>query len=115
MPTTLAAIDNVWGFQLVAALLFALGLIGFLTRRNLLIILLSGEMMLQGVILNLTAFDHQQTFHPLTGRVAWDGQVFSLFVLVVAAAEAALGLAVVVMLFRRKHTLDTTVWRMLWG
>lgn len=114
MPT-LAQIESIWGFQLVAALLFAIGLIGFLTRRNLLIILLSGELMILGVILNLVSFDHQRTYSPLRGSVFWDGQVFSLFALVVAASEAALGLAIVVLLFRRKSTLDASVWRMLWG
>lgn len=116
MPTGLAAFDGVFGFQVVAALLFVIGLVGFLTRRNLLIILLCGELMLQGVLLNLVAFDHRNTFaQPLKGGVFWDGQIFGLFILVVAAAEAGLGLAVVVMMFRRKHTLDASVWRMLWG
>jgi NADH-quinone oxidoreductase subunit K len=106
---------NIWGWQLIGALLFALGLVGFLTRRNMLIMLLSGEMMLQGVILNLVAFDWQHTHDPAGSGLYRDGQVFALFVLVVAAAEAALGLAVVVLMFRRKHTLDASVWRQLWG
>lgn len=110
-----AQVVNIWGWHVIGALLFALGLVGFLTRRNMLIILLAGEMMLQGVILNLVAFDWRHTRDPAGAGVYWDGQVFSLFILVVAAAEAALGLAVVVLMFRRKHTLDAAVWRQLWG
>ena len=94
---------------LIGAILFALGLIGFVTRRNLIIIFLCTEMMFQGVIVTLVAF----TRFPLAGRAALDGQVFSLFLIGVAAAEAALGLALVVLLYRFRGTLDAKAFSFL--
>ncbi len=95
------------GYVILGALLFALGLVGFLTRRNLIIIFLSTEVMFQGVLLNLAGLGryHRQL----------DGQAFAMFLLVVAAVEAGLGLGLVVLLFRRKGTLDAEAWRMLQG
>jgi NADH-quinone oxidoreductase subunit K len=91
----------------VGAILFILGLIGFMTRRNLIILFLSTELMFQGVILNLIAFGrYHQNFH---------GQAFVIFVLVIAAAEASLALALVVLLYRRRQTLDAEAWRDLKG
>ncbi len=87
------------GYIAVSALLFAIGMVGFLTRRNLIIMFLSTEIMLQGVLLNLVAFSR------LHGQV--DGQVFGLFVIVAAAVEAAIGLGLIVLLFRRRGSLDT--------
>ena len=71
----------------VGAILFALGMIGFLTRRNLILIVLSTELMLHGVSLNLTAF----------GRYHGNpqGQVFTIFVLTIAACEAGLALSLI--------------------
>jgi len=96
-----------YGYVILGALLFALGLVGFLTRRNLIIIFLSTEVMFQGVLLNLAGLGcyHHQL----------DGQAFAMFLLVVAAVEAGLGLGLVVLLFRRKGTLDAEAWRMLQG
>jgi len=87
--------------------LFALGLVGFLTRKNLIIIFLCTELMFQGVIVNLVAFSrlHENL----------EGQSFALFLLAIAAVEASLALALVVLLFRRKGTLDVDVWRMMQG
>lgn len=79
----------------VAALLFVLGIIGiFLNRRNVIVILMSIELMLLAVNINLVAFS--QSLNDLVG------QVFSLFVLTVAAAEAAIGLAIVVTYYRNR-------------
>ncbi len=94
---------------LIGALLFALGLIGFVTRRNLIIIFLCTELMFQGIIVNLVAFGR----YPLEGGPLMDGQVFALFLIAVAAAEAALGLALVVLLYRHRGTLDASVWTLL--
>jgi len=91
----------------VGAILFALGLIGFLTRRNLIILFLSTELMLQGVIITLLAFS---TFH-----ANLQGQAFVIFALVIAAAEASLALGLIILLFRQKQTVDADAWRELRG
>lgn len=98
--TPLATLQN---YLVVGAILFALGLIGFLTRRNLIIMFLSAEMMLQGVTINLTAFAR---FH---GNL--QGQVFTLFIITVAACEAGIALALFLMLYRRRHSLDVSIWQ----
>ena len=87
----------------VGATLFVLGMIGFLTRRNLIILFLSAEMMLQGVTLNLVAFARQH------GNL--QGQVFALFIITVAACEAGLALALILMLYRRSKSLDVSLWQ----
>ena len=86
----------------VSAILFTLGMVGFLTRRNLILMFLSTELMFQGSILAFIAF----------GRMHLDpqGQDFVIFILTVAAAEAALALALIVLLHRRKATLDAEQW-----
>lgn len=81
-----------------SAALFLTGLAGVLSRRNLLIVLMCIELMLNAVNLAFVAFARQ------SGQV--DGQVFSVFVMAVAAAEAAVGLALVILLFRHKATVD---------
>jgi NADH-quinone oxidoreductase subunit K len=97
-------------YLLVGAALFVLGLIGFVTRRNLIIMFLCTELMFQGVIVNLVAFGR----YPLApGKPNADGQVFALFLLAIAAAEAAVALALVVLLFRHRDTLDADDWRLL--
>lgn len=94
-------------FLLTGAVLFCLGLVGFITRRNLIIMFLCTEMMFQGVIVSLVSFSR---FH-----INDSGQTFVIFVLTVAAAEAALALGLVVLLFRRKRTLDAQAWTQLQG
>ena len=94
-------------FLLTAAVLFVLGLVGFLSRRNLIIMFLCTEMMFQGVALTLVAFSR---FHRND-----TGQVFVIFVLTIAASEAVLALGLVVLLFRRKRTLDAQAWTELSG
>jgi NADH-quinone oxidoreductase subunit K len=89
----------------VGAVLFALGAIGFLARRNLIIMFLCAEMMLQGVAVNLVAFARY--------RGNLEGQAFTLFVITVAACEAAIALALILMLFRAKQSLDVSLWQSL--
>jgi NADH-quinone oxidoreductase subunit K len=89
----------------VGAVLFALGAIGFLARRNLIIMFLCAEMMLQGVAVNLVAFARY--------RGNLEGQAFTLFVIAVAACEAAIALALILMLFRAKQSLDVSLWQSL--
>ena len=82
----------------VAAILFTLGIFGiFLNRKNVIIILMSVELMLLAVNINLVAFSTQ------LGDLV--GQIFALFVLTVAAAEAAIGLAILVVYFRNRGTI----------
>jgi NADH-quinone oxidoreductase subunit K len=90
--------------------LFALGVVGFLVRRNIIIMFLCTELMFQGVILNLIGFSGQ-----MQGAAALQGQAFAVFLIVVAAAEAAMALGLVVMLFGRRPTLDAESWTALWG
>jgi NADH-quinone oxidoreductase subunit K len=83
----------------VAAILFTLGIFGiFLNRKNVIVILMSIELMLLAVNINLVAFS--AVHNDLVG------QVFALIVLTVAAAEAAIGLAIVVVYFRNRGTID---------
>jgi NADH-quinone oxidoreductase subunit K len=89
----------------VGAILFCLGLVGFLSRRNLIVMFLSAELMLQGVAINFVAFSrHHGNLH---------GQVFTLFVIAVAACEAGIALALFLMLYRRKRTVDVSAWQAL--
>jgi NADH-quinone oxidoreductase subunit K len=94
-------------FLAVGAIMFAIGLIGFMTRRNLIVMFLCTELMFQAVAINLIAFSR---YH---GNLA--GQAFVIFVLVIAAAEASLALGLVVLLFRKRNTLDADAWRDLKG
>lgn len=98
---------TLYHYLFVSAAMFALGVIGFLSRRNLIIMFLCTELMFQGAGIALIAFSRY-----------WldaTGQVFVIFVLTIAAAEAALALALVVYLFRRRNTLDAQAWTELAG
>jgi NAD(P)H-quinone oxidoreductase subunit 4L len=88
-------------FLILGAVLFCIGLYGALTRRNAVIILICIELMLNAVNIILVAFSRYVT--PLT----LTGQVFTIFVIVVAAAEAAVGLAIIISIFRNRETIDT--------
>jgi len=82
----------------LSALLFVLGALGALTRRNLIVILMSIELMLNAVNLALVAFSRQWGNHA--------GQLFVLMVIVVAAAEVAVGLGIVISLFRNRESVN---------
>jgi len=84
----------------MAAILFCIGLYGALVKRNAVVVLLSLELMLNAVNLNLVAFSKYGVVPSLTG------QIFSLFTITVAAAEAAIGVAVLIMLFRLRGTVN---------
>ena len=96
---------TLWHYLAVAAVLFGIGLVGFLTRRNLITMFLCAEMMLQGVAINFVAFAR---YH---GNL--QGQVFVLFILAVAACEAGVALAMFLMLYRRGKSLDSSRWQSL--
>jgi NADH-quinone oxidoreductase subunit K len=87
-------------FLVLAALLFSIGVYGVLVRRNAVLVLLSVELMLTAVNINLVAFGSY-----LQDAVA-AGQVFALFVITVAAAEVGIGLAVVVLIFRNRSSAN---------
>jgi NADH-quinone oxidoreductase subunit K len=84
----------------LAAVLFGIGAAGFLTRRNMLIQLMSIELMLNSVNVVLLSFNRVNPGNH-------DGQVFAFFVIAVAAAEAAVGLAILIAYYRIKKTIDT--------
>ena len=98
---------TLYHYLVVSALMFGMGLIGFLTRRNLIIMFLCTELMFQAAGIALIAFSRFHLNHT--------GETFVIFVLTVAAAEAAMALALVVLLFRRKETLDASSWMQLKG
>ncbi|MHC5023762.1 MAG: NADH-quinone oxidoreductase subunit NuoK [Planctomycetota bacterium] len=107
MSTALAMMSPLGGlvlsqYLLVSGVLFVLGLVGFLTRRNMIVMFLCTELMFQAAAIAMIAF----------GRFHYDvsGQVFVIFILTVAAAEAALALGLVVLLYRRRETLDAEAW-----
>lgn len=85
-------------YLIVSGLLFAIGMTGVLTRRNIFVIFMSAELMLNAVNVSLVAFSHALN--------SLAGQSFVVFVLTIAAAEAAVGLALIVALQRRKDTVD---------
>ena len=99
--------DKVQMLQVLAASLFALGLTGVIIRRNVLVMLMCMELMLNGVNLAFVAFSRA------AGTL--DGQVLVFFVMVVAAAEAAVGLAIVIALHRHRDTLDVDAFNLLKG
>ena len=98
---------TLYHYLVVSALLFGIGLVGFLTRRNLIIMFLCTELMFQAAGIALIAFGR---YH-----LNFDGQTFVIFILTVAAAEAAMALALVVLLFRRKESLSAEEWSELKG
>ena len=91
--------DTLEHYVLLSSLIFTIGGVGFLVRRNVLVQLMSIELMLNSVNLLLVAFNrvHGETM---------GGQVFAFFIIAVAAAEVAVGLAIIIALFRHKETLN---------
>ncbi len=86
-------------YLILAAILFSVGVVGiFVNRKNIVILLMAIELMLLAVNINFIAFSH------FLGDMA--GQIFVFFILTVAAAEAAIGLAILIVLFRNLHSID---------
>ena len=90
---------------IVGAMLFALGLVGILTRRNMIVMFLSAELMLQGISVSLVAWSR---YHG-----DWGGHVLVIFVLTVAACEAAVALVFVLQAYARTGRLDAAAWQSL--
>jgi NADH-quinone oxidoreductase subunit K len=91
-------------YLVLSAVLFSIGVAAFLIKRNIITVFMSIELMLNAVNLAFIAFSRQwsQTQHQLQVN----GQIFVFFVMVVAAAEAAVGLAIIIAIFRARNTLD---------
>jgi len=87
-------------FLVLSALLFSIGVYGVLARQHAVLVLLSIELMLNAVNINLIAFS------ALLGEAGVSGQVFALFVIAVAAAEVGVGLAIVILIFRNRRNVD---------
>jgi NADH-quinone oxidoreductase subunit K len=98
----LALLEN---YLVVGALLFGIGLVGFFCRRNMIVMFLAVEMMLQGVSVSLVAWGRYHN--------DWGGQMLVIFILTVAACEAAIALAVVLTLFHQSGSLDIAIWQEL--
>ena len=95
-------------YLILSAILFCLGVSAFLLKRNIITIFMAIELMLNGVNLSFVAFANH--WHQIANRVnqpdPLSGQVFVFFVMVVAAAEAAVGLAIIIAVFRTRETLN---------
>lgn len=94
-------------YILLSAVVFGIGVIGFLTRRNLIIIFISIELMLNGVNISLVAFSHYLQ--------SIKGQILVFFIITVAAAEAAIGLAILIAFYRNKPTIKVDEINLLKG
>jgi NADH-quinone oxidoreductase subunit K len=90
-------------FLIIGALLFTIGVAGVLTRRNIIVIFMSIELILNAANLNFIAFSRYLQESGNMNAVA--GQVFTIFIIVVAAAEAAIGLGLVIALYRNRETI----------
>lgn len=91
-------------YLLVSGLLFAIGLSGVIIRRNIIVIFMCLEMMLAAASLTLVAFSR---FNTIDGIPDYDGQMLVFFVITVAAAEVAVGLAIIVSLYRARQTINS--------
>jgi NAD(P)H-quinone oxidoreductase subunit 4L len=89
-------------YLILATVLFSIGLYGALAKRSAIVILMSIELMLNAVNISMIAFSRYIVPLMLTG------QVFAIFIIVVAAAEAAVGLAIIMAIYRNRETIDTT-------
>ncbi len=89
-------------YLILSAILFSIGLYGALSKRNAIIILMCIEIMLNGVNIAMVAFSRYIVPLLLTG------QVFAIFIMVVAAAEAAVGLAIIIAIYRSRETIEAT-------
>ena len=91
--------DQLTSYLIIGALLFSLGLFTVLTRRNAISVLMGVELILNSANINYVAFSH-------FGSGNTDGQIYSIFVIMLAAAEAAVGLAIILAIFQLFHTID---------
>lgn len=100
---------DIKAYILLSLTLFTLGVVGVLVRRNAIIIFMCIELMLNAVNLLLVAFSKMHAMSPIakaSPTFASDAQIFVFFIMVVAAAEVSVGLAIIVMMYRNVHTID---------
>ncbi|MFT5051684.1 MAG: NADH-quinone oxidoreductase subunit K [Chlamydiales bacterium] len=95
---------------ILAGILFSIGLAGFFLRRNLIVVLMSIELMLNAANITFIAAARQ---HSVPGDLSLEGPIFAIFVIAIAAVEAAVGLALVIALFRRKQTVSVDALNLL--
>ena len=93
-------IDNLQSYLTISSILFSIGLYGIMTRKNAIAILMGIELILNSANLNFIAFNR------FNGMISLDGQVFTIFVIVLAAAEAAVALAIVINLFKHIGSVE---------
>ena len=98
---TLALYNNLTTYLVIGALLFGIGIYGIVTRRTLIGMLIAAELILAGSSINFMAFNRFTAPDPVTG------QVFALFIMAVAAAEAAIGLSIIIAVYRQFKSIDT--------
>jgi NADH-quinone oxidoreductase subunit K len=91
-------------YLILGAILFTIGVAAFLIKRNIITVFMSIELMLNAVNLTFVAFAHK--WAGVSSHIQISGQIFVFFVMVVAAAEAAVGLAIIIAIFRTRNTLD---------
>ena len=96
-------ISLLYNYLAVGAALFALGIIGFLTRRNMIVMFLCAEMMLQGISVSLVGWGRYHN--------DWNGQMLVIFIITVAACEAGIAMALILMLAQRTGKLDAAAWQ----
>ncbi len=101
------AVPSTQAYLMLSATLFSVGLIGVVIRRNMITVLMAIELMLNAVNINLVAFAHRLS--------SLEGQVFAIFVITIAAGEAAVGLAIIIQLYRLKSTINVDEARILNG
>jgi NADH-quinone oxidoreductase subunit K len=94
-------------YLMLSATLFTVGLVGVVIRRNMITVLMCIELMLNAVNINLIAFSHH--------LASLEGQIFAIFVITIAAGEAAVGLAIIIQLYRLKSTINVDEARILNG
>ena len=94
-------------YLMLSATLFSIGLIGVVIRRNMITVLMCVELMLNAVNINLVAFSYRLS--------SLEGQIFTIFVIAIAAGEAAVGLAIIIQLYRLKSTVNIDEARVLNG
>ena len=85
-------------YLMLSATIFSVGLIGVIVRRNMITVLMSIELILNAVNINLVAFSHRLS--------SLEGQIFTIFIITVAAGEAAVGLAIIIQLYRLRSTVN---------